>query len=127
MKKREADFQVTFNQYIRKKGLRGYFELKQTRGNLLSFSSFEPQQIESLKAAQENGFVHKISDADMRIKPFDSLSCPPLPAFIVVKFHKVFYIVPLDAWIDRQKVVHGLKKSFSEVDIRQMAQFVVEL
>lgn len=99
MNKREADFQVVFNKYLRKKGLTGVFELKQTTGKTIRFNVVKEHQIEGLRAAQNSGFVWKLSDADIRMKPFDVIAAPPLRAYIVIKFPGIFHVIPLDAYI----------------------------
>lgn len=96
MKKKEASFNTIFNKYLRAKGIHCYYEVKQTEGNF-NLNSFEPQQLSSLISAQQNGLVYKFSDADMRLKPFDGGSFPPLPAYVVVKFPHSFYMIPIDA------------------------------
>lgn len=102
-KKREADFNVVFNKYLRAKGLHCYYEIKQVKLTL-PYNAFEPQQLESLLAAQENGLVYKFSDSDQRIKPFDGISAPPLPAFVVVKFAMNAYLIPIDKFMEHVNI-----------------------
>ena len=93
MKKREARWNTIFNQYLREKKLLGYFELKQTDKDYFPFSKLEIHQYEGLLASEKEGFVWKLSDQDMREKPFDCLSTPPLPSYLVIKFPDGFYLI----------------------------------
>lgn len=97
MKKTEAKFQTVFNQYLRRTGRIGHFELKQARGDRFYFSKIEPHQIESLQAAGKSPFVWKYSDQDQRIKPFDCSCIPPLQGYIAIRFAKAFYIIQIEA------------------------------
>ena len=95
MKKREAQFQTIFNQYLRKKKLFGYFELKQARYGSLAFNAVKKHQIEGLRSARMSGFVWKLSDEDSREKPFDCISVPPLMSYVVVNYTRRFYIITI--------------------------------
>ena len=94
MKKREAKFQTIFNKYLRESGLRGYFELKQTRTDSIPWSCVESHQMAGLLSAEAHGFVWKLSDEDRRPKPFDCLASPRMPSYVVIKFPKAFYLIP---------------------------------
>lgn len=94
MKKREAEFQTVFNRYIRQSDIYGAFELKQTRSNALAFDSVEQHQCDSLMAIEENGLTWKLSDADPREKPCDSIRTKPMDSWIVVKYPSCFVIIP---------------------------------
>ena len=125
--KKEANFQIVFNKYLRATGMQGYFELKQTK-TMFSFSAFEPHQITSLLAAQEHGLVYKLSDSDMRIKPFDCISTPPLTAYIVISFTKFFCIIPVNAFVAYvQKPDHNSQKSLTMLKARELAYRVVKM
>lgn len=93
MNKKEAKFQTVFNQYLRKKKLFGYFELKEATGDSLPFSAIKQHQLNGLLAASRNGFVWKLSDQDQREKPFDCMYTKPAGAYVVIKYGKVFYII----------------------------------
>lgn len=93
--KREAQFQLWFNKYLRQKKLYGYFELKQTTTDSIPFDAVDAHQLESLSAAQKTGIVYKISDSDQRIKPFDCFNAPPQPSYIVIRYPKTCYIITL--------------------------------
>jgi penicillin-binding protein-related factor A (putative recombinase) len=109
--KLEAKWQTVWNQYVREKKFYGYFELKQTNGSSIPFDSVEDHQLEGLSAAKTNGFVWKLSDADMRTKPFDSFYSPPSPAFVVIKFPDGFYIIPVDRFISEKEI--SMRKSLT--------------
>lgn len=127
MKKREADFNVVFNKYLRAKGLHCYYELKQVKLTL-SYNAFEPQQLESLLAAQEHGLVYKFSDSDQRIKPFDGISAPPLPAFVVIKFSRIVYLIPIDKFIEHVRLHKDMKKkSMNQLDAAYIASLKLNL
>lgn len=97
MKKPEAKWQTIFNQYLReqqKKGeMYGFYELKQTAKNSLPFSKIEIHQYDGLQATEKSGLVWKFSDDDMRRKPCDCVSIPPLPSYLVIKFPDAYYVI----------------------------------
>lgn len=103
--KREQLFQTEFNKYLRAKKLYGVFELKQTTTNYFLFDEVKPHQVDGLLATQDYGFVHKISDLDVRIKAFDCVSTPPLPGYVVIKYPGCFFVITITAFLnakDRQ-------------------------
>jgi hypothetical protein len=89
----ENQYQTFLSQYLREKKMYGFFELKVTTLNYLSFNKIEPHQYEGLQATQKNGLVWKMSDQDIRLKPCDCFSIPPLPSYIVIRFEDAYYIV----------------------------------
>ena len=91
--KREAHWQTVFNQYLREKKMHGFFELKVTVMETFPFSKIESVQYEGLQATEHNGLIWKLSDQDMRPKPCDVLSIPPLPSYIVIHFVDGFYFI----------------------------------
>jgi hypothetical protein len=93
MNRKEAKFQVIFNQYLREKKIYGFFELKQTDLNYFPFSKIETVQYDGLQATEKNGLVWKLSDSDMRPKPCDCFSIPPLASYLVIKFKDGFYMI----------------------------------
>lgn len=93
MNKREAKWQIVFNQYLREKRMVGFFELKFTSKDYLPFSAIELHQYEGLQATEKEGLVWKLSDEDRRQKPCDTLCIPPLPSYIVIKFEDGFYLI----------------------------------
>lgn len=97
MHKNEAKWQTVWNQYLReqqKKGLmHGFYELKFTVLDYLAFSKIEKVQYDGLQATEKSGLVWKWSDQDMREKPCDCASIPPLPSYLVIKFVDGFYLI----------------------------------
>ena len=95
--KREAGWQILFNQYLREKQRKGemfgFYELKQTIKDSFPFSKIEINQYDGLQATERSGLVWKLSDQDQRQKPCDTLSIPPLPSYIVIKFPDGFYCI----------------------------------
>ena len=96
MRKAEARWQTIFNQFLRKQAgmhkMFGFYELKQTEENSIPFADLKVHQAEGLQAAENSGLVWKLSDADPRTKPFDCISVPPNPSYVVIKFPDGFYI-----------------------------------
>ena len=93
MHKNEAKWQTVFNQYLREKKHHGFFELKVTLTNSLPFSKIETVQYDGLQATEKGGLVWKLSDQDQRPKPCDTLSIPPLPSYLVIKYPDGFYFI----------------------------------
>jgi hypothetical protein len=94
----EARAQIELNAYLREKKMPGFFELKYTDTDSFSFAKIEIHQYEGLQATEKNGLVWKLSDDDRRQKPCDSLSIPPLPSYLVIKFTDTFYFIRIK-WI----------------------------
>ena len=91
--KHEAKAQIVFNQYLRERKPNGYYELKQTDKAYFPFSKIEQVQYDGLQATEKGGLVWKLSDQDQRPKPCDTLSIPPLPSYLVIKFPDAFYFI----------------------------------
>lgn len=95
--KKEANWQILFNQYLREKQSKGemygFYELKQTIKDTFPFSKIEINQYDGLQATERAGLVWKLSDQDQRQKPCDTLSIPPLPSYLVIKFPDAFYCI----------------------------------
>jgi len=92
-KKNEAKWTTVFGQYLREKKMYGFFELKHTVKDYFPFSAIELVQYDGLQATEKNGLVWKLSDQDSREKPCDTLSIPPLPSYVVIKFIDGFYLI----------------------------------
>lgn len=122
--KREAKFQVIFNQYLRETKMHGFFELKQVEGQTFPFAKIETVQWEGLQATEKNGLVWKLSDQDQRQKPCDCLSIPPLHSYLVIKFKEGFYII----WF--AKIVDMRDKgciSISRMDAEKIADKIIKI
>jgi len=100
MIKREQKWQTVWNQYVREKKIYGFYELKQTDTESFPFSKIETVQYDGLQATEKNGLVWKFSDTDMRPKPCDSVSIPPLPSYLVIKFIDGFYMIRFQKIVD---------------------------
>lgn len=123
--KTEADFQTAFSKYNSIKKIIGNFELKDALGKKsLSYNSFEEQQIPSLLAAQDEGYRVKYSDADMRLKPFDYSSNPPIPGWIGICFNRTAYLIHVNVFVrhrDRSK-----RESITEEECAKICERVVQ-
>lgn len=124
MVKKEAKWQVIFNQYVREKKLYGFFELKQTILEYFPFSKIEKVQWEGLQATEKNGLVWKFSDTDMRPKPCDSISIPPLPSYLVIKFLDGFYMIRFEKIVELKD--EG-KISISRSMAEKLAEKIIKL
>jgi hypothetical protein len=92
----ENQYQTFLGEYLREvKDFYGYFELKATTLNYLSFNKIEPHQYEGLQATKKNGLYWKMSDQDMRLKPCDCMKLPPLPSYLVIRFTDAYYMVDI--------------------------------
>lgn len=100
MIKKEAHWQTVWNTYCREKKLYGFFELKQTIKDTFPFAKIEMVQYDGLQATEKNGLVWKFSDEISRPKPCDSISIPPLPSYVVIKFEDGFYMIRIGAIVE---------------------------
>jgi len=121
---KEANAQVALNAYLREKQMYGFFELKYTESEIFSFAKIETVQWEGLQATEKNGLVWKLSDQDMRQKPCDSLSIPPLPSYLVIKFKDGFYIIRFQKIVDLRD--EGVI-SISRVDVEKIADKIIKV
>ncbi len=100
--KREANFQTTFNHWLKNVYKKtGAFELKQCETSL-PFSAVVPHQIEALQAVRHSTFVHKIPDLGLQ-NPFDVYCLTEQPAYIVIKYTKGVSIIPIDTFVLESK------------------------
>ena len=108
MKKREANFQTTFGNYLRAKKLHCNFELKQTTTDSLYINDARlMRQCRSLIAAQTEGYYWKHSDQDQREKPFDGSFVPPQVGYIVIKYPDFFCMILVDDFIKEVATMKG--------------------
>ena len=127
MKKREAALTTIFGKYLEasKPPLYGYYELKQTTKNSLSFASVDEHQYQKLKAAQANGFRWKHSDVDPRQKAMDYQFTPPLTSYIVIRWKDVFTMITYDKFVHERDT--ATRKSITKERALQIATKVVYL
>lgn len=123
-RKKESQSQILFNQYLREKKMPGFFELKVAKGGTFNFNDLKDHQYEGLQAANRNGLVWKLSDDDRRQKPCDTLSIPPLPAFLVIQFVDDFYLIHIDNVVKLKLSGHN---SITKEEARNFAEIVVHI
>ena len=124
MNRNEAKVQTEFNQYLREKKLRGFFELKYTDKDYFPFSKIEIHQYEGLQATEKEGLVWKLSDEDRRQKPCDALSIPPLPSYLVIRFKDGFYLIRINLIVHLREIgLLGISKEQSA----KMAYLVIHI
>lgn len=114
--KKEAKSQVLFNQYLRKKRMYGFFELKVARGGTFNLNDIEDNQYEGLQATEKQGLVWKLSDEDRRKKPCDTLCIPPLPSYLVIQFGKDFLLIRF------KKIVHLKESGYVSISLKNACQ-----
>jgi hypothetical protein len=124
MIKKEAKWQVIWNQYVREKKLLGFFELKQTILDSFPFSKIETVQYEGLQATEKHGLVWKFSDNDMRPKPCDSVSIPPLPSYLVIKFPDGFYMIRFQRIVEHREVG---RISITKAEAEKLAEKIIKI
>ena len=125
MRKNEAKFQTIFNQYLRKKRMVGFFELKEAHGNSIPFSAVKEHQLSGLIAASNNGFIWKLSDEDQREKPFDCMYAGQAPGYVVIKFGKVFYIMTAQVFEEERDL--STRKSLTRQRAKELSTCEVTL
>lgn len=115
MNKKEAKWQIVWNQYVREKKLHGFFELKQVDAETFPFAKIEKVQWDGLQATEKNGLVWKFSDTDMRPKPCDSVGIPPLPSYLVIKFPDGFYMIRFSEIVNMRDLgIISVRRSLAE-------------
>lgn len=99
MQKLEQTFNTYFNKYLKNVyHITGAYELKQTTTDSIPFSVLVEHQVKALLAVQEGTFVFKIPDCGFQ-NPFDTFCLSQQPAFVVIKYPKVFYIIPINNFL----------------------------
>ena len=124
MKRPEQKWVTKFNQYLREKKLYGFFELKNCETDTFTFSKIETVQYDGLQATEKNGLVWKLSDDDGREKPCDSLSIPPLPSYLVIKFKDEFCMIRFSEIVKLREEGHiSVSRSNAEI----LAEKIIKL
>lgn len=103
MKKREAAHTPKIEKYLKTKKMHCNWEIKQTTTDSFPFAEVPEHQINSLLAAQQEGYTWKHSDADPRTKPFDGSTVPPLPGYIIIKYPPAFLVITVNDFIETKK------------------------
>jgi len=124
MKKHEAKYQIEFNQYLREKKIYGFFELKYCELDYFPFSKIETVQYEGLQATEKNGLVWKLSDVDMRPKPCDCFSIPPLASYLVIKFRDAFYMIRFNEIVELRYIG---RISITKLEAEKLAEKIIKI
>ena len=120
--KREANFQTTFNHWLKNVYKHtGAFELKQT-STALPFSAVVPHQVEALLNAKHGVLVYKIPDAGYQ-NPFDAFCLASVPAYVVIKYPKSFELISIDVWEQEKKSSH--RKSLTYGRAREISTYSI--
>jgi len=117
----ESAANTILNRYLREKRLYCYYELKVARGNSFAFSRIEEHQDEGLMSLAYNGLVWKLSDQDSRKKPCDGFCAPPLPAYLVIRFRKSYYLIRYE---EIRKLMNDGHRSITEKEALFLAERV---
>ena len=127
MIKREAKAQVIWGRYVRELKLYGAFELKQTTKQYINFNEVKDHQIEGLLAVQSGGFVWKLSDLDIREKPFDMISTQAMYGYVVIYYsqYKTFVMITIFNFVNEKE--NSLKKSLYFNKACEIADMIIEL
>ncbi len=114
MKKREAEFTLLFRHYLKAHPMfSAVFELKQTTTDSISFSSVKEHQINALLAVNsKNGFLYKIPDDSIGMKPFDMIYYLNAPSYIVILYPRSFSIISVGTFLLEKE--RSKRKSLTE-------------
>jgi hypothetical protein len=125
--KREANFNTTFNHWIKEVYKKtGAFELKQTQGDSLPFSDVKAHQIAALEASKWGCLVYKIPDVGYQ-NPFDCFSLSNVPSYVVIYYqkHHFFCLVDVETFVLESQ--RNSKKSLSYSRAKDIAQTVIPM
>lgn len=106
MKKREADFITNkFKPWLKANPMYSFvWEAKQTTEDSIPFSAVEEHQIDFLLAAKsKTGLNYKFSDESRGTKPFDGIYCREMPAYLIIKFPKMFCLIDVETFVAESK------------------------
>lgn len=124
LQQKESEAQITLNQYLRESKMPGFFELKVGEKDKFYFSKIEECQLEGLQATEKEGLVWKLSDMDPRQKPCDTLSIPPGPSYLVIKFGSEFFFIRIKEIIKLKELSHI---AITRDQARELAEKIVEV
>lgn len=124
MKKREADFGLTFRAWLRANPRHSCaFELKQTSAPSLPFSALDEHQALYLLAIKGNkGTLVRVQGTAG--EP-DYLYVRSMPACVVAKIGKEFHIIDIERWLREQKECK--RKSLTGTRAREISILSVKL
>lgn len=118
MQKREANFQTTFNHWLKNVYKHtGAFELKQTKTDTLPFNAVVEHQRQALLATRHSTFVYKIPDLGLQ-NPYDCYCMTEMPAYIVIKFKSGVAIIPIDTFLLAEK--RSKRKSLTWLEAQKL-------
>lgn len=125
MKKREANFGLTFRHWLKANPLiSGAFELKQTTSNALAFNAVKDHQIDALLASEsKTGILYKAPDDSMGIKPFDYFYLRNALSFIVIKYPKFFVLIEPERFLKEKK--ESKRKSLTSSRASEIAAYTI--
>lgn len=126
MQKREADFGKLFRHWVRANPLKitCHFELKQTQGDSLPFTSLEDHQVAYNEAIRDSPKGVLMRNVGMNGEP-DYTYTYRDPVFVVVKYPACFCIISLGNFVAEKST--SKRKSLTVERAREIAQQVVEL
>lgn len=132
MSYQEKHFQSALNKWLKKNWDDGScaMELKITKGKSLPYSALKEHQLYGLNKCNHGTLVWKLSDMDMRMKPFDAFILQKVDAYIVIMFYeprkkKVAYIISVYMWEFTKK--HSKRKSITEAECEKIAHKIINL
>jgi len=124
----ERDMQALFGKYVKKYPPKESetYELKFSAKGLIAFDQVSEHQIESLKAAEEGGLYHRITDqpwienrpyAYTLKKPFDCFFLNKVKSYVAILFYtprkdKIVYLIRIDNFLKMKE--KSERKSFTE-------------
>ena len=126
IKNREAEFGVQFRAYIKKNpwDFTAHFELKQTEGESIPFSSLEDHQIiygEALRDSAKGVLIRNMGGSG---EPDYTYSYRD-PVFVVIKYPGEFFIIQLSSFLKEKE--DSVRKSLTRERAREIAHTTVTL
>ena len=100
------------------------WESKVAKGNSLPFSAVVPHQIQALERVRHGTFVFKIPDCGFQ-NPFDGFCLARCPAWIAIKYDKVFYLISIDAFLAERE--RSSRKSLTSTKASEISTISVKI
>lgn len=119
----EKKFQTIFKHWaeaIHKKS--GVFELKVAKISL-PFDAVKPHQELALFKAKNKFLYFKLPDDSMGQKPCDSFMVSGVPAYVVILFDRIFFLIDIDKWLTEK--AGSKRKSLTKERAEEIADIVV--
>ena len=132
----EKDFQMDWNRWVMtsegKKWARrvksSACELKYSQGPPIPFTAVKPHQVQGLMDVKYDVKTWKLSDIDIRQKPFDSLVLTGMNAYVILGYHPnkhSAYLIDVDDWV--RELATSKRKSITKQRAQQIAEYVIEI